>query len=60
MRGEDDRCSLLLLRLLGDAFGAVVVQGGLGAAQEVKGRLLVFGRERFGASGSSVLEGTVR
>ena len=40
MRGEDDRCFLLFLRLLGDAFGTGAVQGGFGAAQEVKVRLV--------------------
>ena len=37
MRGEDDRCFLLLLRLLGDAFGAVAVQGGLGSQETAVG-----------------------
>ena len=40
MRGEDNRRFLLLLRLLGDAVGAVAVQGGLGATQEGKVRLV--------------------
>ena len=38
--GEDDGGFLFFLGLLGDAFGAVAVQGGVGAAQEGKVRFV--------------------
>ena len=40
MGGEDDGGFLLFLDLLGDAFGAVAVQGGVSAAQEGKVRFV--------------------
>ncbi len=40
MGGEDDGGFVLGLGLLGDAVGAVAVQGGIGATQEVKIRLV--------------------